>query len=128
MLNAQCSMLNAQCNGGALATLAFDFDLWCGSERYVGRARINSAEPVQTGVAFPAAGSDLTVTVGDNVMLDGTRSLIVGTPIGSYQWTQVSGPSVMLSSQSQSSPGVAVFTAGYARHVDWRTCEPCRNQ
>jgi hypothetical protein len=93
---------------GQIASLAFDFDVRCPSYSYAGGVRINSAQPLVPGSAALDTGGDQTVTSGDAVVLDGSRSLILGTPIGNFQWTQISGPQVTLSS---SSPGVANFTA-----------------
>ena len=54
------------------------------------------------------AGIDQTVTAGTQVALDGTGSTDSDGTIAGYQWTQTSGPSVSLSSSTNSQP---TFTA-----------------
>jgi hypothetical protein len=103
-------ILEANYTSGTPGALAYDFNLTCGADLYAGSVRYQSAQPIQSGAVQINTGPDQTVTAGDVVELDGTRSLIVGVPIGSYQWTQISGPATALSAVA-SIPGVADFTA-----------------
>jgi hypothetical protein len=103
-------ILEANYTVGTPGALAYDFNLTCGADIYAGSVRYQSAQPIQSGAVQINAGPDQTATSGDIVALDGTRSLIVGVPIGSYRWTQLSGPTVALSAVA-SVPGVAQFTA-----------------
>jgi hypothetical protein len=103
-------ILQANYTSGTLGALAYDFNVRCGADLYAGSVRYQSAQSIQTGAVQINAGPDQTVTARDVVVLDGTRSLIVGVPIGTYQWSQISGPAVTLSAIA-STPGVADFTA-----------------
>jgi hypothetical protein len=97
----------------ALTHLALDFDRRCTSNpdspaRAYGQIRINSTIPLVRPVPNAIAGNPQDASSQALVQLDGSSSRPGANPIVSYAWTQVSGPSVTLSSASAVAP---TFTA-----------------
>ena len=102
-------ILRATYDGDTLKSLAFDMDVHCSTRfGYVGSVRIDAPDPIDNGASFPNAGADAAGTEGTTITLDGTKSLIVGSPIDQLSWTQIEGPSVTLTPDSA---GVATFVA-----------------
>jgi hypothetical protein len=76
---------------------------------YVTNAGSNTVSVIGIISPIADAGPDQTVDSGATVQLDGTGSSANGgSPIVSYQWTQVSGPTVTLDDPTSATPS---FTA-----------------
>lgn len=94
------------CSGGVVQTLAIDAEQHCESptapvlRSYL---RINSAVPQIVPQPTASAGRGQTVTEGDTVMLDGSRSYAPGG-IASVNWQQISGPLASLSDATSLRP------------------------
>jgi hypothetical protein len=95
---------------GRLDKLAVDIAQYCGTDdssalrAYV---RFNSAVPFVVPAPTASAGADQVVDAGQVVSLDASKSF-AATAIAQYQWQQVGGPTVNLSSATAVKP---VFTA-----------------
>lgn len=103
-------VLDIQTDGtGKVTSLAIDFDQYCDGNTagLHGMIRYNSTVPLTQPVADP--GAEQLVTQGNTVTLDGSQSEAGGgATITSYQWTQISGPTVTLSDPTGATTG---FTA-----------------
>ena len=92
-----------------LNTLAIDFWQQCaGALPLTGSIRIGSNLPLRPAIPKAHAGDDLVVRAGNSIALDGSRSFSLSEPISSYQWTQISGPALTISSPQSVSAEVSV--------------------
>ncbi len=93
-----------------ITTFAANFTQYCDGNTAAlnGAIRINSDLPAIVPTPTAAAGYDQNIREGDAVMLNGSYSNGGDVAIASYQWQQLSGPSVTLSDTSSSTPS---FTA-----------------
>lgn len=99
-------VLDVQADGsGKITSFAADFTQYCDNDTVGlrGMIRYNSTVPLSQPAADP--GPMQSVGEGTTVTLDGSQSVGgVGATISSYQWTQLSGPTVTLSSSSSAAP------------------------
>ena len=91
---------------GQITSLAVDFQQACDpSHAYIRAAlRINSGVPVRSLEPMASAGLDLKILSGRPMTLDGRASTggIEGATL--YQWQQISGPPVVFSGSTASTP------------------------
>jgi hypothetical protein len=95
-------------SSGAIERLAVDFEQYCVDDAttlpFRGYVRINSPIPITSRAPTASAGPDLKVEPQDVVPLDGSMSTGGATPIATYSWAQLSGPTVQLLGASTKSP------------------------
>lgn len=95
--------------GSSVTRLAVDFVQHCenGEPALFGAIRYNSAVPLDREVPYAVATPAASATEGEQIVLDGSASSSRDGEV-SYQWTQTSGPAVMLYGANSA---VASFTA-----------------
>ena len=99
-------------DGNGIPTdLAIDFRIHCNTDDptwLYGSIRYNNSLPVAVDEPTAVAGPDQIALAGSHVTLDGSLSTPGNAGITSYQWNEVSGPTVTLSDPTAAATG---FTA-----------------